>query len=168
MTNMNSGYTGYSMSNRAVEAYENGEKPISKWTKTELLDIASECDLSVAITDLKKLTAKELRSICLSISSWHHTSSYCNSTDFYSFDEEKLQQFSKKDIEQIIGERKAKKEPQPEIWKCQFLEWSGSRRHPHATEVTAIGTLKGSWLYLDDGSKKSINARGFAFIERIK
>jgi len=28
-----SGYDGYSMSNNAVDAYENGEKPISKWTK---------------------------------------------------------------------------------------------------------------------------------------
>ena len=36
MYNMNSGYSGYSMSNRAVEAYESGEKPLSKWTKTEI------------------------------------------------------------------------------------------------------------------------------------
>ena len=35
MNNMNSGYNGYSMSNRAVEAYYNGEKPLSKWTKAE-------------------------------------------------------------------------------------------------------------------------------------
>ena len=33
MCNMNSGYSGYSMSNRAVDAYEDGEMPLSKWTK---------------------------------------------------------------------------------------------------------------------------------------
>lgn len=33
MWNMNSGYSGYSMSNRAVDAYEDGEMPLSKWTK---------------------------------------------------------------------------------------------------------------------------------------
>ena len=33
MFNMNSGYHGFSMSNRAIEAYNNDEKPFSKWTK---------------------------------------------------------------------------------------------------------------------------------------
>lgn len=31
------GYYGYSMSNNAVEAYKSGEKPFSKWTKTEII-----------------------------------------------------------------------------------------------------------------------------------
>ena len=31
------GYKGYSMSNRAVEAYENAEKPMSRWTKQIML-----------------------------------------------------------------------------------------------------------------------------------
>lgn len=37
INNMNSGYNGYSMSNRAVAAYESGENPLSKWTKKDLL-----------------------------------------------------------------------------------------------------------------------------------
>ena len=36
MNNMNSGYNGYSMSKRATEAYYNGEKPLSKWTKADI------------------------------------------------------------------------------------------------------------------------------------
>lgn len=32
------GYNGYSMSNNAVAAYQNGEKPLSKWTKKEILN----------------------------------------------------------------------------------------------------------------------------------
>ena len=32
------GYDGYSMSNNARAAYTNEEKPLSKWTKSELLD----------------------------------------------------------------------------------------------------------------------------------
>lgn len=39
MNDMNSGYNGFSMSNRAVQAYEDGEKPLSKWTKAEIMDI---------------------------------------------------------------------------------------------------------------------------------
>ena len=32
------GYNGFSMSNNAVEAYENGEKPLSKWRKSDILE----------------------------------------------------------------------------------------------------------------------------------
>lgn len=32
------GYSGYSMSNNAVDAYESGEKPRSKWTKAAILN----------------------------------------------------------------------------------------------------------------------------------
>lgn len=31
------GYNGFSMSNNAVAAYEDGEKPLSKWTKANIL-----------------------------------------------------------------------------------------------------------------------------------
>ena len=37
MHDMNSGYDGYSMSKRAVEAYGNGEKPYSKWKKSDIV-----------------------------------------------------------------------------------------------------------------------------------
>ena len=32
------GYHGYSMSNNAVAAYDNGEMPLSKWTKSAILN----------------------------------------------------------------------------------------------------------------------------------
>ena len=38
MYNLNSGYSGYSMSNRAVEAYSCGEMPLSKWTKKAIIN----------------------------------------------------------------------------------------------------------------------------------
>lgn len=38
MFNMNSGYDGYRMSNRAVAAYDYGEMPLSKWTKKEIIN----------------------------------------------------------------------------------------------------------------------------------
>lgn len=44
MLNMNSGYSGYSMSNRAVEAYEDGEMPLSKWSKQLIIDEVVEYD----------------------------------------------------------------------------------------------------------------------------
>ena len=32
------GYHGWSMSNNAILAYENDEKPLSSWTKDDILD----------------------------------------------------------------------------------------------------------------------------------
>lgn len=53
MHDMNSGYDGYSMSKRAVEAYEQGEKPYSKWKKSDILEILEEHDTSVEYDFLK-------------------------------------------------------------------------------------------------------------------
>lgn len=90
----NSGYCGFSMSKRAVEAYENGEKPKSRWTKSAmLLEIGSYLnDLGVelpddALTYLKRLTKAEMFDRFFSYSSWHHTSKHFNVTDFYALDE---------------------------------------------------------------------------------
>ena len=43
MNSLNSGYNGYRMSNRAVAAYENGEKPLSKWLKKDIIYSIEEC-----------------------------------------------------------------------------------------------------------------------------
>ena len=39
------GYNGYSMSNNAVSAYDNGEKPLSKWRKSDILE---EIEIEIA------------------------------------------------------------------------------------------------------------------------
>ena len=46
----------FSMSNNAAFAYECGEKPISKWTKSEILALCGD-----KAEQLKKLTVSELR-----------------------------------------------------------------------------------------------------------
>ena len=98
--NANSGYCGWSMSNRAVEAYDNDEMPKSKWTKARMLDeiarymednwltLGADADAYVA-----KLTKDELFSRFFRCSSWHHTSRYFNATDFYSLDEGAVEEF---------------------------------------------------------------------------
>lgn len=142
------GYNGWSMSNNAVEAYSNGEKPLSKWTKADIFDTIEEqkIKLKCSIDKLRKLPVKILKDICLTYSSWHHTSNHYNKTDFYSLDADRI-------------EKK---------WECAFLEWSGSRKHPVATEVIEEGTIKGDWFYRKDGSKKKTTANGFRFIKQIQ
>jgi hypothetical protein len=60
--NKNSGYVGWSMSRRAVQAYEDGEAPLSRIGSGKYIKAAAEL---------------------LGRSSWHHTSKHCNRTDFY-------------------------------------------------------------------------------------
>lgn len=88
------GYDGYSMSNNARSAYAYGEKPISRWTKAEIMEaikeIAESNELNFDFGLLKKVSVKVLKSEFLTKTSWHHTSKFYNCTNFYSIDEEKV------------------------------------------------------------------------------
>lgn len=71
------GYLGSSMSARAVEAYEQGEMPISRWTKTAIIQaIKDYCfDFDLAYNpDIEKKTKAELAKEFLEYKSWHHSS----------------------------------------------------------------------------------------------
>lgn len=69
------GYCGYRMSNNAVAAYERGEKPISKWTKKEIIRaIYDNCDITETKMELlKKMYRKELIFNFLLMTDYHHT-----------------------------------------------------------------------------------------------
>lgn len=168
------GYNGWSMSNNAVDAYENGEKPLSKWRKSDILEAIEKSEIKpkCSIEKLRKLPVKILKEICLYKSSWHHTSNHYNETDFYSLDEDEIESLTDEKIDELITEYKASKnekvKPKEEKWKCAFLEWSGTRKHPTATEVIEEGIVKGDWFYRKDGSKKKTTANGFKFIKRLE
>lgn len=168
------GYNGFSMSNNAVEAYSNGEKPLSKWTKADIFDTIEEqeVELKCSIEKLKKLPVKVLKEVCLIYSSWHHTSNHYNKTDFYSLDVNRIENLTDDKIEELFlnhkADKKAESKPLEERWECAFLEWSGSRKHPVATEVIEEGIVKGDWFYRKDGSKKKTTANGFRFIKKIQ
>lgn len=57
------GYCGYSMSNNAVDAYNNGEKPISKWKKQDILSGIQELDIDLQcdFAKLQKAPTKVLK-----------------------------------------------------------------------------------------------------------
>lgn len=171
------GYSGYSMSNNAVEAYYNGEKPLSKWTKAAILSELEEMDLDLkfSITYLKKFPVKFLKDICLCESSWHHTSSYFNKTNFYSVAVGRLEDISNaEELDELFLQYKNDEikqeqlQPEQEIWECEFLEWSGTRKHPNATKIVEVGVVKGEWFYRKNGTKKKTSANGFRFIKRME
>jgi len=104
-----SGYVGSSMSVRAEEAYANGERPISKWTKKGILDAAKNKGASEeALASMKAMPIAQLRELALAETSWHHTSKMLNETRFYSIKEAA-------DLENIEKEAEAKKSHIKEI-----------------------------------------------------
>ncbi|MEG2212194.1 MAG: hypothetical protein RRX88_06910 [Raoultibacter sp.] len=177
------GYCGQSMSNNAIAAYQDGEMPKSKWTKAALLEgIYSTCEeiisdgesKSFSFEVLSKAPVAVLRSLCLCNSSWHHTSKFYLITDFYNIDRDALTKLTDGDIADAIAIYKREKseaksaKAEVEVWKCQFLVWSGSRNHPKATEVIEIGEIKGNWFYRSDGTKKSLMANGFKKLKLVE
>ncbi len=167
MWDANSGYYGYSMSNNAVEAYEDGEKPLSRWTKKDIISAIAEID-PVKAELFKKVNLPVLKEKALSYSSWHHTSNRFNITDFYSIDEDFIEKITK---DEIIKLSNVKKEPViADIYKgtLYYLEWSGTRKHPKATEVCLENVNieeRGCFYYVTNDSgdfliKKKIGSNG--------
>lgn len=143
------GYDGYSMSNNARSAYACGEKPISKWTKTEILEatkeIAEENELTFDFDLLKKVSERVLKSEFLTKTSWHHTSKFYNRTDFYSINEEKICALTDSEILELskIKEKSPKK----------------SDKEKEATKMSKVIYDKLNIIYLSNITKlKTFNA----------
>lgn len=75
------GYFGYSMSNNAIDAYENGIKPISKWNSKDAKEFGALINANVKLKDLKTFLMR------CGEKGYHHTSKYYNAITFYSLAE---------------------------------------------------------------------------------
>ena len=156
------GYHGYSMSNNAVDAYESGEKPKSKWTKEEILDeveslIRHGLQVEFDFNLLKKLTLNKLRSVCLTQSSWHHTSSYYNETDFYSIDESSLENLTNEDIQELLDEKPEPKKVRDKTRRkaeVSYSVWGGTRAHPKKYDYNEVCEIDDTWAYTSNGKKR--------------
>lgn len=166
------GYHNYSMSNNAKAAYQSGERPLSKWTKGDMMAVIAAIDPEIA-AKIKSCAVATLRKFALRRSSWHHTSSWYNTTDFYEVDEYAVSTWNEDEIKEIIefdarakAEKAAKKDaPTPTIRrKVRYLTWEGTRKHPKAVEHTEECEIVGNWAMTSNG-KKLITANGFAFLD---
>lgn len=133
---MNSGYSGWSMSRNAVAAYAGGEKPKSKWTKAAMLDAIDghlgEFDL-VATIDFSGLKKDELFERFFTKTSWHHTSKFCNETDFYGIDEDALLDASRPMTDGELAAREAARQAEREQAEAE----EAARLQAAADRVTA-------------------------------
>lgn len=161
------GYHGYSMSNNAVNAYEDGEKPISKWTKTDIINEILSINPKLDEKLLKKVNVSILKNNALTYAGWHHTSNHYNETNFYKIDDD-VENWTDDFVKTLTAAQVEKKEePKEEKALCEYLVWSGTRNHPKATTFQSEGTIKGNWFYLPNGTKKSINANGFKILKKL-
>ena len=95
--NVGGGYNhALKMSNRAVDAYENGEKPLYKWTKTELDKAIKGQELEEDIMGAFISLPLKAKKTLLRETSYHHTGVNFKKTYFYSLNY--LGNFSLKDV----------------------------------------------------------------------
>jgi hypothetical protein len=145
------GYVGYSMSERAVAAYESGEMPASKLAKA----------LKVSTAAVKAVMSR---------SSWHHTSKNYNSTDFFSWDfeaegeeaEDQAEVLAKMQAFDLVEKSAVKAAPPVEFAAhVKWLDWSGSRNHPTCTKLEADArvTKKGATYTIQIFGKPSFQKR---------
>lgn len=154
---------GLGMSNNAVEAYDAGRKPLSRLTLT---------DLRVAgWKETKKLAIALADSGLWRSAEWHHSGgSFYNEIEF--FDPDDLVDFwdscddrRKSELQDTTIKSK---------WEiCSgvrvrgtFTLWGGSRRSPRRIGAESFeGVLRGGWVHLDAGGKKSATGNHITFSE---
>lgn len=122
MNDMNRGYSGWSMSNNAVAAYDCGEMPKSKWTKKAIVAaIIAACDEKDLVynPDIEKMTKSDLFGQFMDWSGWHHTSKYCNETDFYAVYDQAVEDFFEPMPAEQVAEREARRRAEREAKEAE-------------------------------------------------
>ena len=144
-------YIDYSQSENAARAKRSGRYPASLLVKR-------------IKPYFRGLTTADVKAV-FKPSEWHHTSCRYNATDFYDFlDLAEIE--NRRALRNAIAARKLNTEAEKKTiaGTVEWLEWSGSKRHPISTKRTFTGdiTFKGRWAYFDN-QKKLIDGKHFNF-----
>lgn len=130
------------MSNNAVEAYDNGQLPFSKFVS-----------FLKKTYGLKGLTAADVRVARISPISWHHTSCKYNRTNFYATE---LEGHEVADLHNAIHARKMKAQFLKDgLWDFgTFQMWADaniiSATFQKWQEVNGLEPIKIQWLWKDE------------------
>lgn len=176
-------YKEQGIRNDVLQAYKNNERPISKWTKAKIMCYIremlqnGELSLKCSIDDLDRFPIDVLRKCCLYRTSGHHVGKYRVWTDFYSIDAPAVSELTNGKLNEALSaytaekgkeKVKEKKKVAEGTWKCSYLEWTDFKKNRKPKAVKAVGEIRGNWFFLPDGKKKSIKAKGFRFIKKIR
>lgn len=138
------GYIDHSMSVNAQIAYDQGEKPLSKWNKRDIIKAILEEPGNIHTKEsLEKLNLGTLKNNFLEWSAWHHTSKHYNQTDFYKINAEQVKN------PQITISKKSSGNSEQVVEKATitYKEWRGTRRNGIFVAVTTQALIKGNWAY---------------------
>lgn len=166
-----------SMSVNAAIAYENGERPISKWRKDDILNgLGREL---VAALNLDRYPAAFLKEMYLQPVAWHHTSRHYNVTDFYA-----LRQTASITQEQALlasrypewaeeqARMKAVKAVREEPVKAlvRYLVWpkTGGRKKKRPLVREEYAILLPPFAYLASGTRKRLDGSHFEVVQRFE
>jgi len=145
--------TGYNhqagMSNRAVDAYNSGIKPLFKITAADLR--------GAGWTETKTKAIALAKSGFWKPGEWHHSGgTWYNRVDFYDIGDLVNDWECLNTIEQADEIAKCQTTPEPgERVHGEYVIWGGSRRRPRKIGVEKFAGIKiGDWITLDDGSRK--------------
>lgn len=100
------GYVGNRMSVNARNAHMNDELPMSHWSKKKIMEVIEDNEIEV-VSNFSKLTLSQMKDEFLDNTSWHHTGSLYNVTDFYTLNLERIAEFTKEEVKELIENRKA-------------------------------------------------------------
>lgn len=160
------GYIGYSMSERAAEAYDAGEAPLSKWDRARLVrEVCGYPDSEWTEDELSSATVADLRDFFLFSSSWHHTSKFFSRTDFYAVDEEVIfnhdvdalrERAARARAERAEKKKGGAKGGAPAIAKGLIVydQWEGSRNYGRFVRKEEPCLIAGGWAYTGRGKKR--------------
>tara|TARA_B100000519_G_scaffold196259_1_gene202352 strand:- start:3347 stop:3820 length:474 start_codon:yes stop_codon:yes gene_type:complete len=146
------GYNFYAgMSNNALNAYEDGKKPLSRITALDLKLAGWRGTKAEAL----RLAKSEFWKPC----EWHHSGgTWFNRVDFYDPADLVECWNDATDAERLNALKKEEPKPEEKRVRGEFTIWGGTRRRPRKVGTKPfIGTLKNNWIFLDSGGKKKAN-----------
>lgn len=132
------GYVGASMSVRAKAAYESGEMPMSKWTRSAIISaIKDYCfDFDLAYNpDIESMSRAELAEVYLEYKSWHHTGRFARETEFFGLNEDAVCA----DFPEMTADQIAERNGQTATLKTEETEQMQFRREREAAFSKRFG-----------------------------
>lgn len=149
----NKGYRGWSRSVRAADARDNGEAPLSHWTKAAIIAAIADTFGDDVAGQASLANRASLQRRRLEKSSWHHRGSYCRPVDFYRLaevDQPEAVSLIGQAIAETAADKKNKEKEEKEkamvtYWRIAANEWQGSRRNGRYVSRTYFGITVGLW-----------------------
>ena len=179
------GYIGQKMSERAAAAYDTGEKPLSKWTKGDIISrlkkAIKEGEVEASedyLVRAEKLCQATLKSHLLDLSSWHHTGKYFNCTYFYDLvgdlpSIEKMEEDNRKRKEESNSSKAEKKAKIAEKYAVITYYWTenrGSKKWPKIYECRQnfLAEIKGKAAIISKGWQSGKKVFNYSIVHEFE